>query len=287
MSHGVRIFRVDNPHTKPVMFWEWLLGRIRATDPDVVFLSEAFTTPPMMRALAIVGFHQSYTYFTWRNTRSEIETYLHEVSHDSSAVLRPNFFVNTPDILHAFLQYGGPPAFKIRAVIAATGSPSWGVYAGFELFEHTSVKPGSEEYLDSEKYQIRIRDWDAADRSGQTLAPYLTLLNEIRRSHPALQQLRNVTIHSSDDDAVLVFTKTLPISGGGEDTVIVVVNVDPHAPRTTTVHLDLPALGLNWEDTFTVHDEITGQDWRWGAHNFVHLDPYVEPAHVLTVGRHV
>jgi starch synthase (maltosyl-transferring) len=287
MSHGVRIFRVDNPHTKPVMFWEWLLGRIRATDPDVLFLSEAFTKPPMMQALATVGFHQSYTYFTWRNTRSEIESYLHEVSRETSAVLRPNFFVNTPDILHAFLQYGGPPAFKIRAAIAATGSPSWGVYAGYELYEHMAVKPGSEEYLDSEKYQIRVRDWDAAERSGQTLAPYLTRLNEIRKDHPALQQLRNVTIHSSDDDAVLVYSKHLPAASetGEDDIVIVVVNVDPHAPRTTMAHLDLPALGLDWEDTFTVHDEITGQDWHWGAHNYVHLDPYVEPAHVLTVRR--
>jgi starch synthase (maltosyl-transferring) len=282
MSHGVRIFRVDNPHTKPVAFWEWLLARIRATDPDVLFLSEAFTKPPMMKALATVGFHQSYTYFTWRNSRSEIETYLHEVSHETSAVLRPNFFVNTPDILHAFLQYGGPPAFKIRSVIAATGSPSWGVYAGFELYEHLALKPGSEEYLDTEKFQIRVRDWEAAERSGQTLAPYLTRLNEIRRAHPALQQLRNLAIHSSDDDAVLVFSKQT-----GDDTVIVVVNVDPHGPRTTMVHLDLPALGLNWEDSLNVHDEITGQDWQWGAHNYVHLDPYVEPAHVLSVRRHV
>jgi starch synthase (maltosyl-transferring) len=283
MSHGVRVFRVDNPHTKPVAFWEWLLDRIRATDPDVLFLSEAFTKPPMMHALGTVGFHQSYTYFTWRNTRSEIETYLHEVSHDSSAFMRPNFFVNTPDILHAFLQHGGPPAFKIRAVVAATGSPSWGVYAGYELYEHLALRPGTEDYLDSEKFQIRIRDWDAAEGSGQTLAPYLTRLNEIRRAHPALQQLRNVTIHSSDDDAVLVYSKSLPGSEAGRDAVIVVVNVDPHAPRTTMVHLDLPALGLGWEDTFTVHDEITGQDWQWGAHNYVHLDPYQEPAHVLSV----
>jgi starch synthase (maltosyl-transferring) len=285
MSHGVRIFRVDNPHTKPVAFWEWLLGRIRATDPDVLFLAEAFTKPPMMKTLGTIGYHQSYTYFTWRNTRTELETYLHEVSHDTPAELRPNFFVNTPDILHAFLQYGGPPAFRIRAALAATGSPSWGVYAGFELFEHVSVKPGSEEYLDSEKYQLKLRDWDAAARGGQTLAPYLTRLNEIRRAHPALQQLRNVTIHSSDDDAVLVFSKvsTSSTTGGVEDTVIVVVNVDPHAPRTTTVHLNLPAMGLNWEDNFTVHDEITGQDWQWGAHNYVHLDPYQEPAHVLSV----
>jgi len=283
MSHGVRVFRVDNPHTKPVAFWEWLLGRIRATDPDVLFLSEAFTKPPMMHALGTIGFHQSYTYFTWRNTRSEIETYLHEVSHESSAFMRPNFFVNTPDILHAFLQHGGPPAFKLRAVVAATGSPSWGVYAGYELCEHLALRPGTEDYLDSEKFQIRVRDWDAADRSGQTLAPYLTRLNEIRRAHPALQQLRNVTIHSSDDDAVLAYSKSLPDSAGGRDIVIVVVNVDPHAPRTTMVHLNLPALGLSWEDTFIVHDEITGQDWQWGAHNFVHLDPYVEPAHILSV----
>ncbi len=288
MDHGVRIFRVDNPHTKPVQFWEWLLARVRATDPDVLFLSEAFTKPPMMRALATVGFHQSYTYFTWRNTRSELETYLNEVSHETSAVLRPNFFVNTPDILHAYLQHGGRPAFKIRAVCAAMGSPSWGVYSGFELFEHVALKPGSEEYLDSEKFQIRIRDWAGAEKTGDTLAPYLTRLNEIRRAHPALQQLRNVTTHSSDDDAVLVFSKQLVSAtgtGGQDDTVIVVVNLDPHAPRTTTAHLDLPALGMNWEDTFTVHDELTGQSWRWGAHNFVHLDPFTEPAHILTVRR--
>ena len=283
MSHGVRIFRVDNPHTKPVEFWEWLLARIRATDPDVLFLSEAFTKPPMMQALATVGFHQSYTYFTWRNSRTELETYLDEVSHQTSAVLRPNFFTNTPDILHAYLQYGGPPAFKIRAVLAATGSPSWGVYSGFELCEHVALKPGSEEYLDSEKFQIRIRDWEAAERSGRTLAPYLTRLNELRRAHPALQQLRNVTIHSSDDDALLVYSKSLSTPEGGDDIVIVVVNLDPHAPRTSMAHLNLPALGMTWEDRFAVRDEITGQDWVWGAHNFVHLNPYVEPAHILSV----
>jgi starch synthase (maltosyl-transferring) len=288
MSHGVRIFRVDNPHTKPLQFWEWLLGRIRETDPDVIFLAEAFTMPPRMRAHGAIGYHQSYTHFTWRVSRYELAQYLSEVSHESAHLMRPNFFVNTPDILHAFLQYGGPAAFKIRAVVAATGSPSWGVYSGYELYEHVAVKPGSEEYLDSEKYQIRIRDWEFAERSGQTLAPYLTRLNEIRRAHPALQQLRNVTIHSSEDDSVLVFSKHLETGEGPDkqvDTVIVVVNVDPHAPRTTMAHLDLPALGLSWEDTFTVHDEITGEDWHWGAHNYVHLDPFVEPAHVLSVRR--
>jgi starch synthase (maltosyl-transferring) len=286
MSHGVRIFRVDNPHTKPLAFWEWLLKEVRRTDPDVLFLAEAFTKPAMMHGLGAIGFQQSYTYFTWRTAKWELEEYLRQVSSESDDVMRPNFFVNTPDILHAYLQYGGPAAFKIRAVIAATGSPSWGVYAGYELFEHVAVRPGSEEYLDSEKYQIRIRDWDAAEAEGRTLAPYLTRLNEVRRAHPALQLLRNVTIHHSDDENVLVFSKTAVGDDGERDTVITVVNLDPHATRETTVHLDLPALGFSWGDTFVVHDEITGEEWTWGQHDFVRLDPGHEPAHVLTVRSH-
>ncbi|MGH3364222.1 MAG: alpha-1,4-glucan--maltose-1-phosphate maltosyltransferase [Nocardioidaceae bacterium] len=288
MSHGVRIFRVDNPHTKPVEFWDWLLTEVQKTDPDVVFLSEAFTKPAMMRALATVGFHQSYTYFTWRNAKWELEEYLTELSHETSHVMRPNLFVNTPDILHAFLQYGGPPAFKIRAVLATMGSPSWGMYAGFELFEHVAVKPGSEEYLDSEKYQIRIRDWEGAERSGRTLAPYITRLNEIRRQHPALQLLRNLTVHHSDDESVLVFSKLAkgPEDGRHEDDLmLVVVNVDPHATRETTVHLNMPALGMDWTDRFTVHDELTGDSWTWGEHNYVRLDPHDQPAHIFTVRR--
>ena len=154
----------------------------------------------MMRGLGLVGFHQSYTYFTWRNLKWEIEEYLHEVSHETADLMRPNFFVNTPDILPEYLQYGGPAAFKIRAALAATSSPSWGVYAGFELYEHVAVKPGSEEYLNSEKYQLRPRDWEAAEAEGRTLAPYLTRLNDIRRRHPALQWLRNIEVHSTDDD---------------------------------------------------------------------------------------
>jgi starch synthase (maltosyl-transferring) len=286
MDHGVRIFRVDNPHTKPVAFWEWILGQVRATDPDVLFLSEAFTKPPMMHALGSVGFHQSYTYFTWRTSRYELEEYLKEVSHDSAHLMRPNFFVNTPDILHAFLQYGGPPAFKIRAVLAATGSPSWGVYAGYELYEHVAVKPGSEEYLDSEKYQIRIRDWAAAEAEGRSLAPYLTMLNDVRRRHPALQQLRNLRVHSADDDAVLVFSKVSPstVPDQPDDVVVVVVNTDPHGTRETMVHLDLPSLGLEWDDSFAVRDEVTSQTWHWGAHNYVRLDPGYEPAHILSIG---
>ncbi len=284
MSHGVRIFRVDNPHTKPVEFWEWLLGEVRKTDPDVLFLAEAFTKPAMMRALGTVGFHQSYCYFTWRNAKWEIEEYLTEVTRETAHVLRPSFWVNTPDILPFFLQYGGPNSFKIRAVLAATGAASWGVYAGFELFEHVALQPGKEEYLDSEKFQIRVRDWEGAEATGRTLKPYLTRLNEIRRAHPALQQLRDLTIHSSDDENVIVYSKTAHTEAG-DDTVIVVVNLDPHSARETTVHLDLPALGLDWHDQLAVHDEITGETWTWGERNYVRLDPYDEPAHVLTVRR--
>ncbi|HEX8781050.1 MAG TPA: maltotransferase domain-containing protein, partial [Nocardioides sp.] len=285
MDHGVRIFRVDNPHTKPLAFWEWLLGEVRRTDPDVVFLSEAFTRPAMMHGLGAIGYHQSYTYFTWRTGKQELAEYLTEVATESDHLMRPNFFVNTPDILHAYLQYGGPAAFKVRAAIAATGSPSWGVYAGYELFEHVAVRPGSEEYLDSEKYQIRIRDWDAAAAEGRTLAPYLTRLNEIRRRHPALQLLRNLHVHASDDDSVLVFSKRHTLPDGSDDVVITVVNLDPHGARETMVHLDMPAIGMDWHDSFIAHDEITGEEWSWSQHNYVRLDPGHEPAHILTVRR--
>ena len=244
MAHGVRIFRVDNPHTKPVAFWQWLLAEVRMSDPDVLFLSEAFTKPPMLQTLGAIGFHQSYTYFTWRTAKGEVEDYLREVADESAHRIRPNFFVNTPDILHEFLQYGGPAAFKIRAVLAAMGSPSWGVYAGYELFEHVAVRPGSEEYLDSEKYQVRIRDWEAAETDGRTLAPYLAKLNEIRRAHPALQLLRNLVVHPTDDDGIVCFSKSVGTPDGGADRVIVVINLDPHAARDGGVHLDLAALGL-------------------------------------------
>jgi starch synthase (maltosyl-transferring) len=285
MSHGVRIFRVDNPHTKPVAFWEWLLAEVRGTDPDVLFLAEAFTRRPMMAELAKVGFHQSYTYFTWRTAKWELEEYLRELTGPTGAFFRPNFFVNTPDILHAYLQYGGPPAFKIRAVLAAMLSPSWGVYAGYELFEHVAVRPGSEEYLDSEKYQLRPRDWAAAQESGRSLAPYLTTLNEVRAGHPALHELRNLRFHHTDGDSVLTFSKRAVLPDGTEDTVIVVVNLDPHGARETVVRLDLGALGMTAGETFSVHDALTGSTWLWGQDNYVRLDPFVEPAHVLVVRR--
>jgi starch synthase (maltosyl-transferring) len=280
IDHGVRIFRVDNPHTKPVAFWEWLIAEVRKEHPDVIWLAEAFTKPPMMHMLAKVGFTQSYTYFTWRNERWELEEYLTELSRETVDFLRPNFFVNTPDILHAYLQYGGPPAFAIRAVLAATASPSWGVYSGYELFEHVAVRPGSEEYLDSEKYQYRPRDWDSAERSGRTLTPYLTRLNEIRRQHPALRELRNLRWHYPDNEQIIAFSKKR-----GDDCVLVVVNLDPHAVREATVHVDIGALGFEPGETFEVHDEISGETWTWGEHNFVRLDPFFEPAHVLVVRR--
>ncbi|MBD8538884.1 maltotransferase domain-containing protein [Frigoribacterium sp. CFBP 8751] len=282
---GVTIFRVDNPHTKPVRFWEWLLHEIRQTNPEVVFLSEAFTKPAMMQALAQVGFHQSYTYFTWRNEKWELEEYLDELSKETSAWLRPNLFVNTHDILTPYLQFGGPAAYKIRAAIAATASPTWGVYSGYELFEDVA-RPGSEENIDNEKYEYKPRDWAAAEEAGASLAPYLTQLNRIRASHPALRQLRNLEIHSSDDESILVFSKYLSRAhtrSGRADGIIVVANVDPHSARETTVHLDVTKFGLQPGGTYTVRDLITGQSWTWGDDNYVRLDAFVEPVHVLSV----
>jgi starch synthase (maltosyl-transferring) len=288
MDHGVRIFRVDNPHTKPVSFWYRLLEEIRQTDPDVVFLAEAFTKPAMMHALAKIGFGQSYTYFTWRNSKQEIYEYFTEL-RESAAHMRPNVFVNTPDILHAYLQYGGPAAFKVRAVLAAMLSPTWGVYSGYELYEHVALRPGSEEYLDSEKYQYRPRDWAAYEpggpREGASLAPYLTRLNEIRTAHPALHRLRNLRFHWVDNSEILCFSKREPLPNGGEDIVVMVVNVDPHGTREGTISMDMPALGFDWHETFAAYDELSGQTFHWGQFAFVRLDPAVEPAHVLTVRR--
>jgi starch synthase (maltosyl-transferring) len=227
-----------------------------------------------MHELGRIGFTQSYTYFTWRTGKQELQEYVEELVA-ASDYMRPNFFVNTPDILHASLQYGGPPVFKIRAVLAALLAPSYGVYAGYELYEHVAVRPGSEEYLDSEKYQLRPRDWSAPERS---LTPYLTMLNRVRRSHPATHWLRNLRFHEVDSPDVMAWSKR-----HGDDLVLVVVNLDPHGAREATVRLDLPALGLGWGDTFTVHDEVTGAEYTWGEANYVRLDPFAEPAHVFTV----
>lgn len=288
INHGVKIFRVDNPHTKPVWFWEWLIGTVNKDYPEVIFLAEAFTRPPMMHALGKAGFQQSYSYFTWRNTKEELEEYFTEVSHQTAAFFRPNFFVNTPDILTEYLQYGGPPAFKVRAVLALA-SPLWGVYSGYELFEHVA-RPGAEEYIDNEKFEYRPRDYSAAEEAGRSLAPYLTRLNEIRRMHPSLQDLGNITIHRSSDEATLVFSKhksTTAADGDVKDTIIVVVNLDPHSVRESTISLDLAALELDEEasraGSFRVDDLLTGNSWQWGADNYVRLDAHIEPAHILHV----
>ncbi|CAN5334164.1 alpha-1,4-glucan--maltose-1-phosphate maltosyltransferase [soil metagenome] len=282
VEHGVTIFRVDNPHTKPLNFWHWLIWEVKTTDPDVLFLAEAFTRPAMMHGLARLGFTQSYTYFTWRTGRAELEAYGEELVA-AADYMRPNFFVNTPDILHASLQYGGPPMFKIRAVLASMMSPTWGVYSGYELYEHVAVRPGSEEYLDSEKFQLRPRDWAGAERDGRTLAPYLTRLNEIRRAHPALQNLRSLRFHDVDNPQLICFSKQDEASG---DTVLVVCALDSRTTQIGTTGLDLPALGFRWGDRFAVHDEITGANYDWGQYNYVELDPHVEPAHILTVRRY-
>ncbi|MFI0808103.1 alpha-1,4-glucan--maltose-1-phosphate maltosyltransferase [Streptomyces echinatus] len=280
MGHGVRIFRVDNPHTKPVVFWERVIAEVNRRDPDVIFLAEAFTRPAMMHTLAQTGFQQSYTYFTWRNTKQELTEYLTELSGEAAAWMRPNFFANTPDILHAYLQNGGRPAFEVRAVLAATLSPSWGVYSGYELCENTPLRQGGEEYLDSEKYQLKPRDWAAAAREGRTIAPLLTRLNTIRRHSPALQRLRGVHFHHTDKDAVIAYSKR-----SGSNTVLVVVNLDPHNTQEATVSLDMPQLGLDWHESVPVRDELTGETYDWGRANYVRLEPGHRPAHVCTVLR--
>ncbi|MDK0522313.1 alpha-1,4-glucan--maltose-1-phosphate maltosyltransferase [Streptomyces sp. ML-6] len=278
MGHGIRVFRVDNPHTKPVVFWEKVIAEINGADPDVIFLAEAFTRPAMMKTLAAVGFQQSYTYFTWRTTKQEITDYVTELAKDTAAFMRPNFFVNTPDILPGHLQDGGRPAFEARAVLAATLSPSWGMYAGYELCENTPLRPGGEEYLDSEKYQIRIRDWESAEREGRSLAPLITSLNRIRRRNPALQQLRDVHFHATDNDALIAYSKR-----SGSNTVLVVVNLDPHHTHEATVSLDMPRLGLDRHERVPVRDELTGDTYHWGRTFYVRLEPGVTPAHVVVL----
>ncbi|GAA3105028.1 alpha-1,4-glucan--maltose-1-phosphate maltosyltransferase [Streptomyces rectiviolaceus] len=278
MAHGVRIFRVDNPHTKPVAFWEEVLGDINRTDPDVIFLAEAFTRPAMMRTLAAIGFQQSYTYFTWRNTKAELTEYVQELSGETAHYLRPNFFVSTPDILPEFLQSGGRPAFELRAVLAATLAPTWGMYSGYELCEATPLQPGSEEYLDSEKYQLRPRDWESARREGRTIAPLITTLNAIRRRHPALQQLRDVHFHPTDNDHVIAYSRHVP-----GDTVLVVVNLDPHHTQEATVRLDCTRLNIAPGSSFRAHDELGDATYTWGETNYVRLTPGVSPAHICAV----
>ncbi|QIK74036.1 alpha-1,4-glucan--maltose-1-phosphate maltosyltransferase [Propioniciclava coleopterorum] len=273
IGHGVKIFRVDNPHTKPVQFWAWIFAQLRRTDPDVLFFAEAFTTPEMMHALGKVGFQSSYTYFTWRVTKEEITEYMLELSEEMADFYRPNFFVNTPDINPFHLQSGNPAIFAIRAILAATLSPAWGVYSGFELFEHEPLAAGREEYLDSEKYEFRPRDYTAEPNLNMLLGT----LNAIRDRHPALQQLRQIHFHTALNDRVIAYSKS-----DGDDHVLCIVSLDPDNTVETEVHLDLPALGLKVGDALPVRDELTGTTFTWGARNFVRLTPS-QPAHVLAV----
>jgi starch synthase (maltosyl-transferring) len=278
VEQGVRIFRVDNPHTKPIDFWHWLIWRVKAVEPDVLFLAEAFTRPAVMHALGTVGFTQSYTYFTWRTTARELREYCEELV-GAADHMRPNFWPNTPDILPEHLQTGGPPMFKIRAILASLLSPSWGIYAGYELYEHVA-RPGAEEYRDNEKYQLRPRPWAQAERAGVSLAPYLTQLNAIRRSNPALRQLRNLRFHEADNENVLCWSKRDADTG---NTVLVVCSLDPHNAHWVNLTLDMPALGLDWTDRVRVRDLATGAEYDWGQHNAARLDPHTEPAHILLV----
>lgn len=274
---GISTFRVDNPHTKPVNFWHWLIAKVHETHPDVIFLAEAFTRPPRMYGLSKAGFSQSYTHFTWKVSKEELTDFA-QLCVDVADVSRPNLFVNTPDILHASLQQGGPAAFAIRATLAATMSPLWGVYSGFELYESIPVRGGSEEYLDSEKYELRPRDFEAALERGESLEPYLTLLNSIRRQQPALQQLRQIRFHDVTNDQILAYSKVEAVTGNA---IVVVVNLDPWHTQEGMVHIDAGAVGLDEGEPFQVHDLITGERYNWGSHNYVRLTPQNNVAHIF------
>ena len=281
IRHGVRIFRVDNPHTKPFAFWEWLIAEIHRHHPDVVFLAEAFTRPAVMQRLAKLGFSQSYTYFTWRTTKAELSEYLTELSQTERVDwFRPNFWVNTPDILHAYLQQGGPAAFRVRATLAATTAPSWGMYSGYELCERVAAEPGSEEYACSEKYQLRPRDWNRAD----SLAPYITRLNEIRHRHrEAIALLPALRIQEIKNDSMLCVSR---VNQARDDALLVVVNLAPYHPQEGTIWLDLEGLGIPADVPFEAHDELTGTTYVWqGPESYVRLDPAQQSAHVLHLRR--
>ena len=278
ITHGVTIFRVDNPHTKPYRFWQWVLAEIKREHPEAIFLSEAFTRPKIMRYLAKSGFSQSYTYFTWRNTSAELTEYFAELTGtEVREYMRPNLFANTPDILHEYLQHGGRPAFRVRLVLAATLGASYGIYSGFELAEHMPVRAGSEEYLDSEKYQIRVRNFEAPD----SLAELISRVNAIRREHPALQRDWGLRFHSTDNPQLLCYSKR---SADGADVVLMVVNLDAVNMQHGFVQLPLADWGLTSGSTVQVTDLLSAERYFWrGEWNYVRLDPQAQPAHILAV----
>jgi starch synthase (maltosyl-transferring) len=293
IDHGVKIFRVDNPHTKPVEFWQWLIDDVAKDHPEVIWLAEAFTKPAMMHTLAKTGFQQSYTYYTWRNAKWELEEYVTELAGEAAAYMRPSFWPTTHDILTPYMQFGGPAAWKLRAALAATLVPTYGIYAGYELVEHVA-RPGAEEQIDNEKYQYKNRHWEDYEpggaKEGQSLAGYLTRLNEIRREHPSLHWLRNITFHHVDDENIIAFSKRRAIRGPdgevvSEDIIVVVANLDPHSTRESTVHLTMPALGLDYHDGMAAQDLLTGDSWHWGEHVYVRLGPETEPVHIVAIRR--
>ncbi|XCB30992.1 maltotransferase domain-containing protein [Arcanobacterium hippocoleae] len=286
VRHGVTIFRVDNPHTKPLNFWQRLLSYFRNHHPEVIFLAEAFTQPPMMQTLGKIGFHQSYCYFAWRNEKQELEEYLHELSHITDPQMRPAFWPTTHDILTPYMQRGGSPAFAIRAILAATGAPTWGIYSGYELIENIA-RPGFDEQIDNEKYEFKARDFSLAKYNG--METLLTMLNAIRKRHKALQRLRNVWIHGSSSDKILVFSKLAreEENNGKQDLVLVVINLDPYASREAILHLDLRAFRTQarWDNApvLKVTDELSGETYLWNDHPYVRLDPHGQAAHILNV----
>ena len=278
-DRGVRIFRVDNPHTKPIAFWEYLIKGVREKYPDTIFLSEAFTRPKMMKALAKAGFNQSYTYFTWRNSKQELIEYFTELTQtEMSEYFRPNLWTNTPDILPFVLQEGGRPAFMIRVALAATLSPLYGIYSGYELCENEPL-PGREEYLDSEKYQFKERDWNAPGN----IKDWIARLNKIRKENRALQFYTNLRFHDADNDAILFYSK---MTAARDNIILVVVNLDPHRKQNSFVYVPIESFGQMESDVYQVQDLLSGATYTWrGSRNYVELDPDIQPAHVFLVRR--
>ena len=280
---GVTIFRVDNPHTKPVRFWQDVIAAVTKKHPETLFLAEAFTRPGMMRALSYAGFTQSHCYFPWRNTKEELEEYLEETNGDGGFYQHNTFWPSTPDIMTAYLRDNGIAGHAVRAVLAAMGSPSWGIYNGYELIENKQ-RPGFEEQIDNEKYEVKVRDWDEADKYG--ISELLTSLNKIRSEHPACRSYHNLHVLPSDDAGVIAFLRQTPaeLAGTGKpDTVIVVVNLDGHNAHQSIVHIELPDFGFATDKPLKVHDELTGREFDWGWDNYVSLAPWADVAHVLTV----
>lgn len=279
IGHGVTVFRVDNPHTKPIDFWEWLIATVHEQHPEVIFLAEAFTRPAMMHELGKIGFSQSYSYFTWRVTKAELTEYGVELVA-ASDYMRPNFFVTTPDINPFHLQSGDRAMFAVRAVLAATMAPNWGVYSGFELFEHEPLAPGREEYLDSEKFQLRPRDWAAELAAGNSLEPLITRLNRIRHAHPALSHMKGLWFHGISDENLICYSRRDEAAG---DTVLVIVALATGGVLAAETELHMPALGLDWTDRFEAVDELSGEVYHWGQRNPVVLDTVARTAHILHV----